>query len=143
AHRQREVGGWLQGVPCRVPHASSPQSVRVRRVLGLGSPPGRVERRWADDPYNFQCFQVLLTSGVPVWVTDCDTRTPGGVTDCDRTPWRAPPATRLRDAVAAAWRVSRVSPVAPGRSQARLITVSRPWGRSRPGCTASPASHPP
>src|SRR5262245_9281526 len=90
------MGALLGGGPCHVPRALQPQSVRVRWVLGLGSPPGRVERRWADDPYNFRYFQGLLTSGVPVWVTDFDTRTPGGMTDFDRARWRAPLATQSR-----------------------------------------------
>src|SRR6266571_8915835 len=90
------MGTLLGGVPRHGPRASQPQSVRVRWVLGLASPPGRVERTRPWRQHNYQYFRWLWTDLVLPWVTDFDTLSPGGVTDCDRARWRASPATRSR-----------------------------------------------
>src|SRR5262249_27346468 len=97
ALRQEEPRRVLGGLPLRVPHASSPQPVHVRWVLGLGLPPGRVGKEQA--PYQHHTsryFRHFATRLALARVTDCDTQTPGGVTDCDKSPWRGPPATWLR-----------------------------------------------
>src|SRR5215472_9956768 len=100
-------------VPWGIVRATQPQPVRVRWVLGLGLPPGRVGKGEArGQGYKSQCFQHLSAYLALARVTDCDTKFPARVTDGDRPPWRAPPAT---------W--SRPPCVCPG---------SRPWPLAAP-----------